>query len=235
MCVNDSGPMSETETTTATETDFEPRRLPVQARSRERVDRILDAAAQLLTERGYDAVKTNNIAKRAGVSIGSIYQFFPNRFAIFHALVTRYLDRIADILSAHMGPEAPDRPYDEVLENVIDIMAEIWRSEDAFHAVWLAIRNTAELRQADEYYANMFVNETLYNFLSRVLPDIEEDRRRAMARIVFETSQVLLDHSVRDRKAQDTLIVEELKMILTSYVGTHIKRSEQAKAARSAQ
>ena len=227
--------MSETETATAIKTDFEPRRLPVQARSRERVDRILDAAAQLLTERGYDAVKTNHIAKSAGVSIGSIYQFFPNRYAIFHARVTRYLDRIADILSAHMGPEALDLPYNEVLENVIDIMAEIWRSEDAFHAVWLAIQNTAELRQADEYYANMFVNETLYNFLSRVLPDIEEDRRRVIARIVFETSQVLLDHSVRKRNSQDTLIIEELKVILTSYVGTHVKRAERAKAALSAQ
>ncbi|MEK7794319.1 MAG: helix-turn-helix domain-containing protein [Candidatus Hydrogenedentota bacterium] len=64
-----------------TERCIEPRRLPTQDRGRERVDRILDAAARLLVEQGYEAVKTNHIAKRAGVSVGSIYQFFPNRVA----------------------------------------------------------------------------------------------------------------------------------------------------------
>ena len=84
------------------ERGIQPRRQPVQARSRERVEKILDAAVQLLIEDGYDAVKTNAIARRAEVSIGSVYQFFPNRFAIFNALAERYREKIALSLESHL-------------------------------------------------------------------------------------------------------------------------------------
>ena len=56
----------------------EMRRVPVQARGQRTVARILDAAAELFVGDGYDATTTTQIAKRAGVSIGSLYQFFPD-------------------------------------------------------------------------------------------------------------------------------------------------------------
>lgn len=194
------------------------RRFPTQTRSRERIDRILDAAAQLLIEKGYSAVKTNHIARRADVSVGSIYQFFPNRYAIFHALALRYLDRISEILSNHLGTDAPDRPWDELIDEVIDILAEMWRSEPAFLAVWLAIQNTAELREADEYYANIFVNDILLNFLRRLLPNVPDVRRQTVGRVMFEVSQRLLDLSMQLGPKQDLSVIEELKRMLRYYM-----------------
>lgn len=201
---------------------YEPRRLPKQARSRERVDRILDAAAQLLIEEGYDGVKTNHIAKRAEVSIGSIYQFFPNRYAIFHSLAVRYMDRIRDILEVQLGPIAPVRAWADVLDEVIDTLAHIWKSEPAFLAVWMAIQNTPELRAADKYYSQIFVDDILAAFLERNLKGLPEGRRGIVARIIFEISQLLLDYSAIHGGDDQPIIVDELKTVLKSYIQAHI-------------
>ena len=62
------------------------RRMPVQGRSLARVSRMLDACAELIDEVGYDGLTTTLLAERAGVAIGSVYQFFPDKRAIVAAL-----------------------------------------------------------------------------------------------------------------------------------------------------
>lgn len=201
---------------------IEPRRLPVQARSRERVDRILDAAAQLLADEGYSAVKTNHIAKRAGVSIGSVYQFFPNRLAIFHALAARYQDRIAEMLDDYMGPNATERPWEQTIEEVVDMYGEMWRGEWSFFAVWIAIQNTAELREADEVYVKNLVHNNLVPFLRGIMPGAKDGELEVVARTMFEVSNILLDSSMRKGAKQDMGLVQELKVVLRSYLQHHI-------------
>ncbi len=212
----------ETESAETPQGDIEPRRVPVQARSRERVERILDAAAQLLSDEGYDAVKTNLIAKRAGVSIGSIYQFFPNRFAIFNALAGRYRKKIATSLSKTMGPNSPDRPWEEALEEGFQSLAEMWRNDWAFLSVWIAIQNTAELTEAREQYREMLINEDLVYFLRRILPDASDSRLQTIARVMLEAGNVLLDQSMRGGDAQNPLVIDELKFLMHSYIRAHV-------------
>ncbi len=69
------------------------RRQPQQARSQERVQQILDVAEQLFVEIGYESATTRAIAAQADVSVGSIYQFFPDKEAILKALAIRYLQK----------------------------------------------------------------------------------------------------------------------------------------------
>jgi AcrR family transcriptional regulator len=70
-------------------TALKPRKSPLQARSAHTVDAILEAAARILETRGLVACTTNAVAERAGVSIGSLYQYFPNRDALTAALIDR--------------------------------------------------------------------------------------------------------------------------------------------------
>ena len=210
---------------TAAPSEIGPRRIPVQARSRERVDRILDAAAQLLAKKGYNAVKTNHIAKLAGVSIGSVYQFFPNRFAIFHALATRYQDRIADMLDDYMGPQAAPRPWEEVLDCVVDIYSEMWRREWSFFGVWIAIQNTAELRESDEFYVTTLIENNIMYFLRETIPGASEERLEAIARTIFASTNIILDNSMRGEE-QDQILLNELKILLKSYVRHHIENAD---------
>lgn len=79
------------------------RRVPVQGRSLARVNRMLDACAELIDEVGYDGLTTTLLADRAQVAIGSVYQFFPDKRAIVHALTMRNMDTYVERLSARVA------------------------------------------------------------------------------------------------------------------------------------
>ncbi len=87
------------------------RRKPSQARSRRAVDAIIEASAQVLERRGYQGATTNRIAERAGVSVGTLYQYFNNKDEIFDALIEReaaiFLHNVEESIS---GPEVENRP-----------------------------------------------------------------------------------------------------------------------------
>lgn len=91
--------------------DWGARRTPVQQRAQETVDVILQAAGEVFSEHGYAAGTTNRIAVRAGVSIGSFYQYFPNKDAVLVALVERHvaagMRSVEELLTAAAAAEAP--------------------------------------------------------------------------------------------------------------------------------
>lgn len=84
-----------------------PRKSPRQARSKALVMAILDATAQVLVERGYAGSSTNLIASRAGVSIGSVYQYFPNKDSLIAALRERHATDLYDTLDAVLTRRNP--------------------------------------------------------------------------------------------------------------------------------
>jgi AcrR family transcriptional regulator len=67
-----------------------PRRAPMQQRSRERVERILEVASALIAATGSDAMRMSEVAEKSGISIGSLYQYFPDKGAILRTLAERY-------------------------------------------------------------------------------------------------------------------------------------------------
>jgi AcrR family transcriptional regulator len=84
-----------------------PRKTPVQARAKVTWNAILDAAAQVLIKHGYEKATTDRIAQRAGVSIGSVYEYFPNKEAIFAALTLRWNEQRWEVLQAPQGALQP--------------------------------------------------------------------------------------------------------------------------------
>lgn len=81
-------------------TALSPRKAPRQSRSAATVGAILDATARILVERGYVATSTNAVAERAGVSVGSLYQYFPNKDALIAALHARHVDQMKAVMTA---------------------------------------------------------------------------------------------------------------------------------------
>lgn len=75
-----------------------PRKSPVQARSIATVEAILDASIQVLLREGIDRCTTTRVAERAGVSVGTLYQYFPHREAMMNAVLARYLQELAETL-----------------------------------------------------------------------------------------------------------------------------------------
>ena len=110
------------------------RRTPVQARSAQRVRVLLDTTAALVDEGGLYAVTTKRVADRSGMSIGSVYRFFPDRLALLRALADRnrdhYMRRVDVLLEASPPPLWPD-----VLDAAVDELAAMHRHEPGFRAL----------------------------------------------------------------------------------------------------
>ena len=105
----------------------EPRKLPQQERSRIAVEAILEATTRILTEEGYDKANTNRIAERAGVSIGSLYQYFPNKESLMTALMVQHSNEIVELVESKLTD-----CYNEPVEIVIP---EIIKAVIAAHAI----------------------------------------------------------------------------------------------------
>jgi len=76
------------------------RKSPLQRRSAETVDVIVEASARILETKGFEAFNTNGIAEMAGVSIGSLYQYFPGKYALLSALIERQMKPFLDMRTA---------------------------------------------------------------------------------------------------------------------------------------
>jgi AcrR family transcriptional regulator len=99
----------------------EARKRPQQARSRATVDTILDAAARVLRKHGYDDATTNRIAEVAGVSVGSLYQYFPNKESLVRALIERHDAAMWSVFTDH-ATAAIGKPFGEAIPAVIDAL-----------------------------------------------------------------------------------------------------------------
>jgi AcrR family transcriptional regulator len=104
-----------------------PRKLPKQERSRITVEAILEATTHILTEEGYDKANTNRVAERAGISIGSLYQYFPNKESLMAALMDQHATEMAELVETKL-----DRLFDSPLEIAIP---EIITAVVAAHAI----------------------------------------------------------------------------------------------------
>ena len=112
-----------------------PRKLPKQARSEATVEAVLEAAAQVFECYGYAAGTTNRIAERAGVSIGSVYQYFPNKDAILVALVHRHLAEGTAALEPHLQRLSGGARFDDVLPDIVHATVALHALAPGLHRV----------------------------------------------------------------------------------------------------
>jgi AcrR family transcriptional regulator len=125
-----------------------PRRQPLQARARDRVDRILSATLELLEEQGADSLSTGAIAERAQIPIGSVYHYFPSKEAVLAELAERKFRAVDANLAALLGRELERRPWREALGRALDGVVGAFRSDPSYVTIWRAIRGSSAFRGA---------------------------------------------------------------------------------------
>ena len=125
-----------------------PRRQPLQARARQRVDRILAATLELLEELDADALTTGAIAERAKIPIGSVYHYFPSKEAVLAELAERKFRAVDANLAALLGRELERRPWREAVERALDGVVGAFRSDPSYVTIWRAIRGSSAFRGA---------------------------------------------------------------------------------------
>ncbi|TVQ86606.1 MAG: TetR/AcrR family transcriptional regulator [Deltaproteobacteria bacterium] len=125
--------------------DKKRRRRPVQERSKVTVDALIEATAQVLVAEGYARATTNRIAKRAGVSIGTLYQYFRDKDALIEALTERHLRSLVQVAAGPLTG-ATDLPIPELTRRIVDALIEMHRTDPALHQV-LATQAPVDLIQ----------------------------------------------------------------------------------------
>ena len=131
------------------------RKAPLQARSRETVEVIIRAGARVLGELGWSGFTTNKVAEAAGVSIGSVYQYFPDKLALIDSIRHRHLD---DVLTVMRGMEQAKPSANELVEHLVRGLIAAHSIEPKLHRVLLdEVPGDASARSAHEAFASEYL------------------------------------------------------------------------------
>ena len=199
--------------------DANPRKLPRQARSKATVEAVITAAAQVLIEQGYESATTARIAERAGVSIGSLYQYFPNKEALIAALIEQHADEIVTVMR-----QALDDPANATLQDglraIIRAGTTAHRLDPRLHKILNEqVPRVGKLAKAMD--TSRQITAAIERFLRSHADEILPGRDPAIAAIVIETSIEALGHkAVIDRRdlLAGGLIEREAFHLIASYI-----------------
>lgn len=194
-----------------------PRRIPRQPRGRRRVSQLLDAAATVISSVGYEAATMTAIAAKAGAPIGSLYQFFPNKEAITHALRTEYGKHYEAELTA-LEAEARYLRLEEVVGRLINITADFVETHPAFLALMDApshTRSPVSMRQR--------LHLRLAGCLQAVSPRVGRRKAALSAAVALQLlkgmSHLFAEAPLRQRRQ----LVREYQIVLQGYLAERLK------------
>lgn len=203
------------------------RRRPMQRRSAERYERILNVCAEILDEGGYSNLTTTAVARRAEVPIGTVYQFFADKNALVHALAARNLQMYMDRLSRRYEAEAPDT-LAGVLGIAVDEFVGMRRTQPGFAVLdfgaggkW-SDNDPRDLYLLDEKADNNTVVVRRLRALTPLLRGSGDDAALDLAlRVTMEAADAVLQLAFRNDPDGDPALIAECKTLLISYLGRY--------------
>lgn len=196
------------------------RRRPRQARSQERINRILDTAEHVFAEVGYDSATTNLIASQAETSIGSLYEFFPNKEAIARALAQRYLEQIdrlyENLFEAAIRNVGPVHGP-AVVERIVHGLDEFYRRHPGAVPLLNGHHSSPDLAAAGARL-QLALERRIQAVLASRLPEIPEASLRVIAMVIGDVSRVLLVRADQVPLSQRRGVVREIDRVVVGYL-----------------
>ena len=194
---------------------LEPRRRPTQERSQKKFDQLLAVSRELLLQVGFESFTCEEVAHRAGLPIGTLYQFFQNKYVIVCEL-----DRV-DAVAVRSELQAfaqaiPSLDWPKFMERLVDHMAQLWANDPSRRAVWHAMQSTPATRATAAVIERDLAAEVA-NVLAPLTPGMDRDRRKVIGEIIVHVVYSMLNFSIRDGQAHDEAVVE-LKRLLSAYL-----------------
>jgi AcrR family transcriptional regulator len=195
-----------------------PRRVPRQRRSQERLARITSAAGELCAELGANAVTMEAIAARAGTSIGSLYQFVPNRDALLHAVARTYVADLEPLLDAHDEPAMARLPLPELVDAVLEPFERFHRTHPGYFAILFAPQGSDALGALRGRLRARLLARVEALFRARA-PRLGTARRRRLAMTSVECGRALLQYVEQSVPAAERRAMRaELRAMLVAYL-----------------
>jgi len=196
-----------------------PRKQPSQKRAEVTVEAIMRATARILVKRGYDKTTTNHVAEAAGVSVGSLYQYFPNKEAIVAALLDEHLEQTQEFLRRGTA-NALAQPLEDAARGLIEGLLDAHRVDPDLHRVFVEqlprIATFERIHQLEQ--------ETLAlvrAYIEVRLPELAKKRNLDTVAFVIVHAVEAVTHGVvlfRPDLLKDATFVDEIVRLVVRYV-----------------
>jgi AcrR family transcriptional regulator len=192
------------------------RKEPRQARSRATVEAIIEAGARVLGELGWAGFTTNTVADIAGVSIGSLYQYFPDKHSLIEAIRRRHFD---DVLSVIRQSGEGTKPLSELVQDLVHGMIEVHGINPALHRVLL---DEVPAYDGSRLPHGEFVSEYLDHYV-KLVARCRNYERNAATEIVGQVLSSAVEGVIHNAARRGTLksmeLRQELIILVCSYLG----------------
>jgi len=199
-----------------------PRKSASQKRSRLTVNAILEATARILIREGFDKASTNRIAEVAGVSVGSLYQYFPSKEAIVAALIDRHNQAVMQAIQGELA-EAVNLPMEQAVRKLVAVAVRAHRIDPKLHRVLAEqIPRVGRLEKIETF------NRQNYTLFAAYLERHRDEIRAAdlgLAAFVCVTSiealthTAVLHHKIVSEEATKALVEEATRLIVGYLTG----------------
>jgi AcrR family transcriptional regulator len=193
------------------------RRVPRQDRGERRVAEVLEAAAQVIGERGYEGATMTEIAERARASIGALYQYFPNKEAIAQALRRK----LAEEMRARWAPLAKDGAalgVEQLVERILAVLIDFIENRPEF----LPLLNAAVKVQRDPA-ARIQLREAFAALFREKRPELTAEEAFRMANVALQVVKGLRPLYAEAAAGEREAIVLEFKVLLTGYLSARLQ------------
>ena len=198
-----------------------PRRRPSQERSRDRVERILDATASLLRDMPVDKITTAAIAESAGVPIGSVYQYFPNKLSVLAELARRVMEEVDVKTAGLIAEDFGVLPWDQAIDRAIDATMQGYSEQPGYIQLLLSIRPTPEFGAiTDESNERVAAMLAMHPALQELIPP---ERIQLVTRSAIRAVNSLQDWALSVEDPEEaTEIIAEMKTLLKGYLAVYM-------------
>lgn len=179
---------------------------PVQARSTARLAGLLDAAAAVINELGYERLTTAMVAERAGASIGTVYRYFPDRIAVLQALAARNLERTLAQVTSEIG-DSKHSNWAEALTAGFGVFVDAFMSEPGFRSLRVGDVIDLQPNPNDRTY-NSIVAETMLTALAERFELTVTDETKFAFEVAIEISDALASRAFTFDPSGETAFLE---------------------------
>lgn len=204
------------------EMDLQPRRSPLQDRAKRTVREILDATIELLDDEGPENLTTERVAERSGVNIATVYNYFPNKLALLHALARQFAQQQQEQLDA-VYCRREEVGWREVVDQLVDTTLSFNRTVKGAAAVARAMQSHATLRRID-YERDSRQSEFVATLLAELGLKGSLQELQTKALVLLQTAGSVMDKALVWYPERADAAMDEVKVMIKQYIEYYIEQ-----------
>lgn len=195
--------------------NLQPRNKPVQERAQKQINNILSTTAQLLDQVGQDDLTTILVAKHAGISVGTLYHYFPNKYAIMYSLAEQWVDEMQKAIDELEAEDIEKQSIKIFVEFSIQRIMKVYLNQKGLLPMVQAMYGVPELQSLDNKHDEIVI-KGMARMFERLGISNNKDELLRLGQAYLEISHALLLVVVDKSEIADNKTLADLKFLILS-------------------